>query len=104
RDRHRCGRVRREAHRKRRPSGFSKMKWRSAPKDAAERAAHDRAADRVAHRAADRLAEIADDLASDPIGHRARDLARDQLSGGEAIAAWIVGAEDRTEHAADGLE
>src|SRR5205085_11344624 len=66
-----------------------------------QRAAHDRTADGVAHRSADRLSQIADNLPGDAIGDGAGDLARDELAGRKAIAAWIVGPEDRAKHSAD---
>src|SRR5262245_5378683 len=72
-----------------------------ASQNAAERAAHDRAADRIAHRAGDRLAETAGEVARDLVGDRTGDLARDQLTGREALAARAAGAEDGAEHAAN---
>src|SRR4051812_39296777 len=83
------------------PAFAGRDKGKSPAQDASQRAAHNRAADRVAHRSADRLSQIADNLPGDAIGDRPGDLARDELAGRKAIAAWIVGPEDRAKHSAD---
>src|ERR1700687_3231258 len=66
----------------------------------AERAAYQRAADRTANRAAHRFAEIGSQPADHPVGNRARDASRDNLTGRHP-AARHVSAENRSDDRAD---
>src|SRR5690242_3209105 len=76
----------------------------SAPQDATERPPDDGAADRATHRATQCLAEIGGDLPRDPVGDRPGDLACDQLTGAQFLAARHARAKNTAERTADRAE
>src|SRR5262249_40855995 len=77
------------------------VRRRSAPQDSAKRATHQGATDRTTDRTRNLLAEVSGDLTSDFVGHRARDFARNDLSGREPLPTRPAGAEDAAEDAAE---